>query len=167
MIWLLLACNEKAAIEECNSCGGDCLQDALSNDGQKHLDGDLDYDDSPPASGDHNACWAQWGVYTTQVDPENWVHNLEHGGLVALYNCPEGCAEDQALLEEWAGTLPVGRIILTPYADMDWNFGIVAWQHRLLTNCLDLDAMQAFFDDHVGQAPENLIDPPTASCEMF
>jgi hypothetical protein len=163
-IILALAC-KKDSIEECNSCGGECQQDALSNDGQDHQSGDLDYDDSPPASGDHNSCWSQWGIFTESVLPENWLHNLEHGGVVVLYNCPEGCSEEQSSLEEWAKTLAVGRVVLTPYSDMDWQFAIVAWQHRLLLQCLDLEAMQAFYDANVGRAPENIIEPPPPSCE--
>lgn len=163
---LLAACPPKEAEQiPCAACGGECQQDVLPNRGADHLTGDLDYVDRPPASGDHSGCWARWGIYADPLPPENWVHNLEHGGVALLWNCPEGCAEDQAALESYAGTLPAGRVLVTPYADMDWTFAAVSWQNRLLLSCLDLEAIDAFFLDHVGQAPENLLDMPPAGCE--
>lgn len=81
--------------------------------------------------------------------------------MVFLWNCPEGCDEDRTALEEWAQTLPPARVLVTSYEEMDWKFAAISWQNRLLLNCLDLPAMGSFFDGHVGQAPENSMDPPT------
>lgn len=163
---ILLACNEvEPVVEACTSCGGDCLADSTPNRGQAHKDGDLDYTDDPPASGDHSGCWGPWGVQETELPPENWVHNLEHGGVVLLYSCTDLCDGELETLTAWAETLPVGRMILTSYPTMSWRYAAVSWQHRLMMNCLDTEAMQHFFDDHVGLAPENIISPPPASCE--
>ena len=101
------------------------------------------------------------------VPPENWLHNIEHGGVAFLWACPDGCASERAELEAWVATLPVGRALVTVYPEMEgqWRFAAVAWQNRLLLNCLDLDAMKTFFADRVAQAPENIINPPPPSCE--
>ena len=159
----LLACQtEKPSSTPCTLCGGECQEDVLPNYGQDHTTDPVEYEDHPPASGDHNPCWANWGVQTdTVVPPENWVHNLEHGGVVFLYNCPDGCQEDLDQLSAYVQTLPVGRALLTSYPDMDWPFAAVSWQHRLLLGCYDEDAFNEFFVQHVGRAPENLLDPPS------
>src|SRR5262249_30025704 len=46
------------------------------------------YNHNPPASGNHWPWPAPWGVHTSIVPREWWVHNLEHQGIVLLYNCP-------------------------------------------------------------------------------
>ncbi len=162
---LLLACTpEKIGTTPCTACGGECQQDALPDRGSDHVEGEVSYADIPPASGDHNACWARWGIYADPLPPENWVHNLEHGGVALLWNCPDGCPEDQQALEDYASTLPAGRVLVTPYPEMEWAFAAVSWQNRLLLGCLDVEALDAFFQAHVGQAPENLLDMPAAEC---
>jgi hypothetical protein len=162
---IFLACTPDASkTVSCEACGGDCSADVLPNRGQSHVTDTVDYEDHPPASGNHNACWASWGVHSDVVPPENWVHNLEHGAVVYLWNCPDGCDEDRSALETFAATLPPARIVVTEYDDMDWQFAAVSWQNRLLLNCLDLAEMSRFFDEHVGQAPENSMDPPGSGC---
>ena len=47
-----------------------------------------DYQHNPPASGPHWPSPAAWGVHSEVLPREWWVHNLEHGGIVLLYNCP-------------------------------------------------------------------------------
>ena len=163
---ILLACTPKSKTIPCDACGGDCQADTLPNRGENHVTGSVDYVDQPPASGDHNACWAPWGIHEDVVPPENWVHNLEHGAIVYLWNCPDGCDDDRQSLEDFAKTLAPERVVVTAYTDMDWEFAAIAWQNRLLLNCLDLAAMGSFYDDHVGQAPENNMDPPPSSCAL-
>jgi hypothetical protein len=46
------------------------------------------YVSNPPASGPHWPAPAFWGIYGWVLPEEWWVHNLEHGGIVLLYNCP-------------------------------------------------------------------------------
>src|SRR5262245_53797475 len=68
----------------CTSCGA-CAQ-SQPIQGFMHVSGHIDYPDPPPASGNHNGrCWSDWGVIASEVPPERWVHNLEHGGIVFLY----------------------------------------------------------------------------------
>ena len=46
------------------------------------------YAHNPPASGNHWPWTAPWGPSKDIVPREWWVHNLEHQGIVLLYNCP-------------------------------------------------------------------------------
>jgi hypothetical protein len=48
----------------------------------------ISYLSNPPASGPHWPWPANWGMHAGIVPHEWWVHNLEHGGIVLLYNCP-------------------------------------------------------------------------------
>jgi Protein of unknown function (DUF3105) len=162
VLLLLLACKADPTSDACNTCDGDCLVEFIPAESTQHVADPVDYTDRPPTSGDHNACWAEWGVHTEAVPDDNWVHNLEHGGLVFLYNCPDGCEAEVAELTSLVLSFDAGRALLTPYAEMEWKFAAVAWQNRMLTSCVDVDAFRSFFDENVANAPENTPSEPTS-----
>ena len=127
-----------------------------------HVEGDIDYANAPPAGGTHNSCWATWGAHLDEVRPENWVHNLEHGGVVFLYGCPEGCAAAIARLTTFADAHQ--RALLTPYRDLPTRFAYVSWGYRLMTDCDDPSAAQAFYETHLGHGLEDVASGPPVSC---
>ncbi len=45
------------------------------------------YGSNPPSSGPHYPVWAAFQEYATPVDRRYYVHDLEHGAVVLLYNC--------------------------------------------------------------------------------
>ena len=49
-------------------------------------------------------------------EDDHWVHNLEHGGIVYLYDCPGGCEAEETQLREMFDSRPAGTVIVTPYA---------------------------------------------------
>lgn len=144
----------------CVSCGG-CEQ-SVKITSVNHVSGVIAYTDLPPAGGDHNACWASWGVHAQPVGPEHWVHNLEHGGVVFLYHCTSDCTAEVAQLQK----LVDGRTqaLLTAYDQLPGRFAVVAWGHRLVMSCLDTKAMLAFYAAHVAQAPESITSDPPSGC---
>jgi len=158
----LLACHAAPDVSSCDACDR-CVVEHLSSSSRDHVSGGIDYPDPPPAGGDHDPCWTTWGVHTEEVPDENWVHNLEHGGVVFLTNCPDGCPEDWDTLAGIVDAHP-GQAVLTPYSLMDDRFAVVAWEYRMLTDCVDPAAFDAFFQDHVDQAPESETAAPGASC---
>ena len=138
-------------------------EEMLSIASAQHVAGTIVYEDRPPAGGPHNPCWAEWGVHDEPVRAENWVHNLEHGGVVLLHNCAGGCAQEVDDLEAFVAAHP--RTLLTEYTDMDARFAIVAWGYRLLLDdALDLDAFEAFYAAHFDHGLESIDAPPGAQC---
>jgi hypothetical protein len=138
----------------------------------------ITYTYCPPASGKHfNASGLgpiaprYYGPDDTAI-PEGWIHNLEHGGLVVLYNCARsGCdtaAQDQ--LRQLASTMPVSprcRIpggIISPviarFDQMKSSFAAVVWGRVLFQDQLDLPQMLDFFRN-VGETtnPEQQCNP--------
>jgi hypothetical protein len=140
---------------------GDC-EEELAVPNANHMAGNIDYPDAPPVGGTHNPNWAAWGVHAEPVPDECWVHNLEHGGVVVLYNCPEGCAEDVAQLEAFVADHR--RTLLTEYPEMPKRYAAVSWGHRLSMDTLDLDSLNTFYTLHFDMAPESLDNPPQGSC---
>ncbi len=144
----------------CTSC--DACEQQLSVTGSAHVPGDVQYPDPPPASGDHNVCWAKWGVHEQPVADENWVHNLEHGGVVYLYNCAEECEQQVKQLAEFVTGRD--RALLTRYEALPTKFAVVSWGYRLLTDCFDAEVLEDFYTLHVGNGPESLSAGPPDDC---
>lgn len=120
------------------------------------------YNDPPPVGGPHTSCWLDYRVYAQAQDPGRWVHNLEHGGVVLLYNCHDDCPEEVDALSTFATEHP--RTILTPYPELPTRFAVVAWGHRLMMDCLDPVAVQSFYDEHFNQAPEDIESGAPLGC---
>ena len=137
----------------------------------------IQYVNNPPTSGCHYSLSGQApmapGAYTNAVEPEFWVHNLEHGYIVVLYNCPTGCADDFQKLRAWAAKLPPDpglkavadqnpssgftpytKILILPYTNMQPKFAAISWDYYDPMSSLDLTEIQAFYDNHVGHSPE-------------
>jgi hypothetical protein len=145
----------------CTTCGA-CEQ-LLSYPSAKHMT-DLTYTDPPPAGGSHNPCWTHYGVHDEAVPDERWVHNLEHGGVVLLYNCPQGCAAELAQLKSMVDSYQSKWIVLTPNAELPKRFAIVAWWRRIVTDCLDMPTFRTFYEKNVNHAPESEPDNPPDYC---
>jgi hypothetical protein len=147
----------------CPECDSSCQIDILPSDDAEHIDEPIDYSQKPPAGGDHNPCWYDYGIHETEVPDERWVHNLEHGAIVLLYNCPEGCASEVEALAAKAEELGEW-VLMSPYSEMEWRFAAIAWEHRMLMGCLDVDAIEQFYHKYVDQGPESVSSDPPESC---
>jgi hypothetical protein len=146
----------------CAACDGAC-EETLALEPAQHLSGSIDYADTPPAGGPHGSCWADWGPHLDgPLPPEQWVHNLEHGGVVFLYHCPDGCSTELTQLTTLGSAL--SRVIVTEYPDMPAGFAAVGWGHRLVTRCFDMEALVAFYSAHFDQAPESISSGSPNGC---
>jgi hypothetical protein len=128
------------------------------------------YDTNPPCAGDHWPVWAVWGTHSSPVPPEYFVHNLEHGGVVLLYNCPQGCPDILLALECFVQSQPVdplcasagngvdNRFVITPDPDLDGTWAAAAWGYYILSSepCVDVDALGQFVTAHYGNGREAL-----------
>jgi hypothetical protein len=130
-----------------------------------HVTGPIDYPDPPPVGGPHHMCWGTWGVHTDVLEAERWVHNLEHGGIVYLDNCPDGCDTEIAQLSALVVSLP--RTLLTSYALLPKRFAAVAWGYRLVSDCFDRDAFERFYAEHFDHGRESIADDPPSDCDEF
>jgi hypothetical protein len=138
------------------------------------------YQHNPPASGPHWPFPAPWGVHPEIVPPEWWVHNLEHGGVVLLYNCPlpadagtdadggplppNACPNEIAAYQQLYAQAPVlnyydmifeTKILVTADPDLPTRFAAVAWDWDWTSDTLDLTALQCFIAARYDRGPEN------------
>jgi hypothetical protein len=123
------------------------------------------YDYCPPASGRHYNLGSGLAplarrFYEPDVSfpPQHWIHNLEHGYTVILYNGDPGAAAldelrrvmDDASPSDWnltnCGAGADNKVIVIRFDDMGpgVNFAAVSWDRALLQEQLDADELLAF-----------------------
>jgi hypothetical protein len=137
----------------------------VPDEGRAHVDegSTINYQHNPPASGPHYPSPKPWGVYTTAVAPGYWVHNLEHGGVVVLYDCPSGCPTVVDQLRQAFQTFPKDKyaevkLLVTPYSGLPDHAQAmaVAWDYQKPYQTFDLQELLAFYNDHVDHGPEDI-----------
>ena len=111
----------------------------------------------PPHSGPHSQSreW-HWGEHTEVVPRGQWVHNLRHGFVVLLYNCPAGCNDELEVLRNVLRARGGYRILLTPDPLLSGpRFAAVAWTWVYQTDTPDLATLVCFVDQHERQGAEH------------
>jgi len=89
---------------------------------QKHVP----YNSVPPTSGPHLPFIARWGVHAEPIANELQVHNLEEGGVLVQYNCPQDCPDLVSKLRAIVLRYDT-QVILAPYPGMDSRIALTAW----------------------------------------
>jgi hypothetical protein len=134
----------------------------FANLGQEHVNPGAPhaaYNSNPPTSGPHYPDAARWSVYDQPLPDETLVHNLEHGGIVIGYNCPDGCPELVAQLKQLAGEYR-SKVILAPRPNKDvpYRITLTAWTWLDGFNEFDAERIRAFVKAHKDKGPELLPD---------
>lgn len=101
---------------------------------------------NPPTAGPHCAFPLACQVFDAEQPPCNWLHNLEHGHAVFLYNCPEGCPEEVAKLEAarneaFIGTNSVRRALVAPAPGLPHRIAAILWRRAYLADTADPEAL--------------------------
>lgn len=127
--------------------------EAVASMGNAHIDesqmGQFVYNTTPPTSGPHLGRIARWGVHTEPIPNELQLHNLEDGGVMVQYNCPDGCSEMVAQLAEIVTDYDEG-VILAPYPDMDATIALTAWGRIDTFDDFDQERIQRFIKAYRG-----------------
>jgi hypothetical protein len=122
------------------------------------------YPMNPPVYGDHYPVWAAYKSYSFPVPLGFLVHDLEHGAVELLYNCPQGCADEVATAQAFLDALPQDprctdvkhQTILAPDPSLPTRWAAVAWGRSLTAACFDSTAFRSFYDANVGHGPEDI-----------
>jgi len=148
---------------------------AVPDEGRAHVDPSTTptYKFYPPASGPHYSATGvapvPWQTIATSSSPlveGQYIHNLEHGGIAILYNCPTGadCTTLQNSLENYVRNLAPAelafnevKVVLTPYSrGMTKKVALVAWDYIEFLDVYDQAAITQFYENHVNKGPENI-----------
>jgi hypothetical protein len=133
-------------------------------EGQEHVTTEVDYTESPPVGGPHDAYWADCTgtVYDVDIRHENAVHGLEHGAVWITYD-PDAISDgDLDTLKD----LVDGRsgMMLSPYPGLSSPISLQSWNHQLFVDSASDKRVQQYIDFMLFNAEFTPEDG--ASCEQ-
>lgn len=109
----------------------------------RHTQGDVTYEQNPPAGGEHNPVWQNSGFYEEPVRNENAVHTMEHGGVWITYD-PDLPQDQKDTLRE----IVQGQdcLLASPYPDLPDGAPVVAsaWGAQMQLKSADDPGLQEF-----------------------
>jgi len=170
-----LALNHAAQVSNQNRLPFQAVSGTLGtlvpDEGRNHVDPSTSptYQSYPPASGPHysvaGSAPVPWPTIGTLAEGQ-YIHNLEHGGIAILYNCPTStdCTTLKNSLENYVTNLaPVEptynevKVVLTPYSKgMQKKVALVAWDYIQFLDGYDQNAITQFYENHVNKGPEQV-----------
>lgn len=122
-----------------------------------HVEGVVDYEQTPPVGGPHDPAWLNCGVYTEQVPSENAVHSLEHGALWITHDPALSDDEVSALRAK----LPSTYVILSPFEGLPSPIVLSGWNTQLQVDDVDDPRIAAFIEEYW---QSELVPEPGALC---
>lgn len=109
------------------------------------------YNSDPPTSGPHLPSPGRWGIYDSPLPKELLVHNLEDGGVIVYYNCPQTDAECKALVAKLAEIVrKYGQTVLAPYPGLSHKIALTAWSRIDKFNEFDEKRILRFIEAYHG-----------------
>lgn len=115
------------------------------------------YTSVPATSGQHYGAPlapVRWGVHSTPLLPEEYVHNLEHGGIGIFYDCPDGCdalvGQLTDVVEKAIGNN--GKVLVAPHSETGATISLTAWTFLDQFETFDEDRISAFVNAHESSA---------------
>ena len=109
-----------------------------------HVEGTVDYPQTPPAGGEHNQVWLNCGVYEQPVPNENAVHSMEHGALWVTYDP----GLDDAELSALRAKLPSTYVVLSPFEGLPSPIVLSGWNTQLQIDDADDPRIAQFFEEY-------------------
>ena len=148
----------------------------VPDEGRNHVDPSTTptYKSYPPASGPHYSAQGiapvPWQTIATSSSPlveGQYIHNLEHGGMAILYNCPSGsdCTTLTNQLQNYVQNLAPKeptfgevKVVMTPYSRGmgTHKVALVAWDYIEFLDSYDQAEITRFYENHADQGPEKI-----------
>jgi hypothetical protein len=140
----------------------------VPNEGNRHVDQEVrvQYATNPPASGPHYSvnglAPAIPQLYRQPIRPERWVHNLEHGYVVVLFDCEsDDCPESLFTnLQAFFDAAPLSKfnkkkLVITRYRGLQVPIMAIAWDVQRDFQEFDMNGLLDFYRLRVDRGPED------------
>lgn len=117
-----------------------------------------------PTGGDHCSSVTACRSHSTEQLRCQWIHNMEHGHVALLFNCPSGCPEIVSELEALRGEAKKGsngvaRALVTPDSRITTKVAAAVWGWSWTGDSVDAAAIRCLITKQDLNAPE-----PGLSC---
>jgi hypothetical protein len=134
------------------------VEDIDVGSGGRHIEGEVDYEQTPPAGGPHNPVWQNCGFYSEPISDENAAHTLEHGAVWITYQ-PDLPQDQVEKLKELASGQTY--VLASPYPDLPAPVVASAWGKQLRLDSADDPDLERFVGAYQ-QGPQT--PEPGAAC---
>lgn len=126
--------------------------------GREHVEGAVEYEQTPSVGGDHSPVWANCGFYDQPVAAENATHSLEHGAVWVGYapDLEEGQVEE---LRDLADSNDY--VLVSPVEGMESPITLSAWGFQVGVEDAEDSRIGRFIREYQ-QGPQT--PEPGASC---
>jgi hypothetical protein len=109
----------------------------------------------PPVGGPHCPVWLNCRVWAEAQERCEYIHNLEHGHMVMVYNCPSGCDDIVATLTAYFNSKAVPRrILVVPDPLLKHRVAAMVWGWGYEGDTIDNDTLDTIYAHHDEEAPE-------------
>jgi len=108
---------------------------------RNHVEGSVDYAQTPPVGGDHSPQWQNCGFYSSRIRNENAVHSMEHGAVWITYK--QDIQQDQThrIRQLAAGQT---HVLASSYPDLPAAVVVSAWGRQLRLDSADDPRLEQF-----------------------
>lgn len=137
-VLLLVGVSSRDGSEDLSPLGDVDVFDVVS---RQHVQGAVQYPQSPPVGGAHAAVWQNCGFYSDPIPDEQAVHSLEHGAVWVTYR-PGLTPAGQSRLRELAQSDT--HILVSPMEDLSAPVMATAWGRQLGLAGADDERLVAF-----------------------
>ncbi|MBW3568528.1 DUF3105 domain-containing protein [Candidatus Parcubacteria bacterium] len=117
------------------------------------------YNSDLPSSGPHAQQPTNWGIHETEVPPETFVHNLEHGGVVIAYK-PDLPQDQIEKLKALFGppysreNFQPSKALVMPRASNSKPIQLASWTKTYELDEFNEDLLVQFYLANIGKSPE-------------
>ena len=134
------------------------VQDIEVGPAGQHIESEVEYEQTPPAGGEHDPVWQNAGYYPEPIRDENAVHTLEHGAVWIAYR-PDLPQDQVDQLREIAQS--ESCVLVSPYPDLDAPIVATAWGKQMTLENADDPDLERFVRAYL-QGPQT--PEPGATC---
>jgi Protein of unknown function (DUF3105) len=127
--------------------------------GGDHTADTVNYTESPPVGGPHDAAWQTCDFYDGVIRNENVVHSLEHGAVWITYR-PDISGEQKEKLRDVRGSDQY--VVVSEYPDQESPIVATAWNNQLAIESADAEELEQFIN-YYRQGPQT--QEPGATCQ--
>ena len=170
LVWTGWGCEASPPLAPPLGCGAEEKMAPLLSAQHVPIGTSITWNAEPPSSGQHYGVWAAFKEHSTPVPRGYYVHDLEHGAVVLVYNCDRlapglPCASVVQGLRDAAAAIPSDpicaapvrvRVVISPDPLLPRVVGAAAWGHSYLADCVDAASLTRFATRYYGMGPESL-----------
>jgi hypothetical protein len=119
----------------------------------QHTSGTVNYESSPPVSGQHAGASPACGTYGQSIPNESQVHMLEHGAVGVQYQ-PNLAPEEIEQVEDIVSSFD-SHVFSAPYENMENPIAVSSWSRLMRLDEVEGGTIREYIEEFRKKGPES------------